>query len=70
MEDGQSENWTAYDWFHNNLPISFYPAARTELIIPSFTISGKHWQMKKENKEALGKKQLRRAKEKGQKEKG
>ena len=35
MEDGQSENWTAYDWFHNN---SVWYDKKTN----SITLSGRH----------------------------
>ena len=35
MEDGQSENWTAYDWFHNN---SVWYDEKTD----SITLSGRH----------------------------
>ena len=35
MEDGQSEGWTAYDWFHNNSV--WYDEATT-----SITLSGRH----------------------------
>ena len=35
MEDGQSENWTAYDWFHNN---SVWYDNKTN----SITLSGRH----------------------------
>ena len=35
MEDGQSENWTAYDWFHNN-------AVWYDKKTNSITLSGRH----------------------------
>ena len=35
MEDGQSENWTAYDWFHNN-------AVWYDKKTNSVTLSGRH----------------------------
>ena len=35
MEDGQSENWTAYDWFHNN-------AVWYDKSTNSITLSGRH----------------------------
>ncbi len=35
MEDGKSENWTAYDWFHNN---SVWYDGKTN----SITLSGRH----------------------------
>ena len=35
MEDGQSENWTSYDWFHNN---SVWYDEKTN----SITLSGRH----------------------------
>lgn len=35
MEDGKSENWTAYDWFHNN---SIWYDEKTN----SITLSGRH----------------------------
>ncbi len=35
MEDGKSENWTAYDWFHNN---SVWYDEKTK----SITLSGRH----------------------------
>ena len=35
MEDGQSENWTAYDWFHNN---AVWYDEKTD----SITLSGRH----------------------------
>ena len=35
MKDGQSENWTAYDWFHNN---SVWYDKKTN----SITLSGRH----------------------------
>lgn len=35
MEDGQSENWSAYDWFHNN---SVWYDKKTD----SITLSGRH----------------------------
>lgn len=35
MEDGQSENWTSYDWFHNN-------SVWYDLKTNSITLSGRH----------------------------
>ena len=35
MKDGQSENWTSYDWFHNN-------SVWYDLKTNSITLSGRH----------------------------